>query len=148
MADKVLTSPDRYSLIALPKPFVVPGGRFREMYYWDSFFTIKGLIASGMFGTVRGMIENMGHLIDQYGFVPNGNRIYYLNRSQPPLLTWCLNAYFEKTHDVDFLRAAMPWLEKEMEFFTQNKKYSRPDWESHLFRYHVKSEGPRPESYR
>ncbi len=65
VADKVLSSPDRYSLIALPKPFVVPGGRFREMYYWDSFFTIKGLLASGMFAMVRGMIENMGHLIDQ-----------------------------------------------------------------------------------
>lgn len=65
VSDRVLADPNRYSLIALPKPFVVPGGRFREMYYWDSFFTIKGLLASGMHETVRGMIENMGHLIDE-----------------------------------------------------------------------------------
>jgi alpha,alpha-trehalase len=61
---KVIDNPNRYSLIAVPRPFVVPGGRFREMYYWDSFFSIKGLLASGMFETVRGMIENMGQLIE------------------------------------------------------------------------------------
>lgn len=148
VSEKVLSDPNRYSLIALPKPFVVPGGRFREMYYWDSFFTIKGLLASGMFATVRGMIENMGHLIDQYGFVPNGNRVYYLNRSQPPLLTWCVHAYYLATQDVEFVRSAMSWLEKEMKFFTTNKKFSRPDWKSYLFRYHVVAQGPRPESYR
>lgn len=148
VSEKVLSDPNRYSLIALPKPFVVPGGRFREMYYWDSFFTIKGLLASGMFATVRGMIENMGHLIDMYGFIPNGNRIYYLNRSQPPLLTWCVHAYYLATKDVEFVRTSMTWLEKEMKFFTTNKKFSRPDWKSYLFRYHVVAQGPRPESYR
>jgi len=148
VSEKVLSDPSRYSLIPLPKPFVVPGGRFREMYYWDSFFTIKGLLASGMFATVRGMIENMGHLIDVYGFVPNGNRVYYLNRSQPPLLTWCVHAYYLATQDVEFVRSAMSWLEKEMKFFTTNKKFSRPDWKSYLFRYHVVAQGPRPESYR
>ncbi|KAI1733091.1 trehalase domain-containing protein [Ditylenchus destructor] len=148
VSEKVRSDPNKYSLIPLPKPFVVPGGRFREMYYWDSFFTIKGLLASGMFATVRGMIENMGHLIDQYGFVPNGNRVYYLNRSQPPLLTWCVNAYYQATHDVEFIRSAMPWLEKEMNFFTTNKRFSRPDWKTYLFRYHVVAQGPRPESYR
>lgn len=148
VSEKVLSDPNRYSLIPLPKPFVVPGGRFREMYYWDSFFTIKGLLASGMFATVRGMIENMGHLIDMYGFVPNGNRVYYLNRSQPPLLTWCVHAYYLATQDVEFVRSAMSWLEKEMKFFTTNKKFSRPDWKSYLFRYHVVAQGPRPESYR
>jgi len=148
VSEKVLSDPNRYSLIPLPKPFVVPGGRFREMYYWDSFFTIKGLLASRMFATVRGMIENMGHLIDVYGFVPNGNRVYYLNRSQPPLLTWCVHAYYLATKDVEFVRSAMSWLEKEMNFFTTNKKFSRPDWKSYLFRYHVVAQGPRPESYR
>lgn len=60
-----MADPEKFSLIPLPKPFVVPGGRFREMYYWDSFFTIKGLLASGMHNTVRGMIENMGSLIER-----------------------------------------------------------------------------------
>ena len=70
VSSKVISEPNRFSLIALPKPFVIPGGRFREMYYWDSFFTMKGLLASGMFETVRGMIENMGHMIDLYGLCP------------------------------------------------------------------------------
>lgn len=148
VADKVLANPARYSLIPLPKPFVVPGGRFREMYYWDSFFTIKGLLASRMFETVRGMIENMGHLIEQFGFIPNGNRVYYLNRSQPPLLTWCVQAYYEATKDVEFLRSAMQWLEKEMDFFTQKKAIHMPGWKSTLFRFHVVATGPRPESFR
>lgn len=148
VSEKVMSSPGRYSLIPLPKPFVVPGGRFREMYYWDSFFTIKGLLASRMFATVRGMIENMGHLIDMYGFVPNGNRVYYLNRTQPPLLTWCVHAYYNATKDVEFVRSAMSWLEKEMNFFTTHKRFSRPDWKTYLFRYHVTAQGPRPESYR
>uniref|UniRef100_A0AC34PUN2 Trehalase n=2 Tax=Panagrolaimus sp. JU765 TaxID=591449 RepID=A0AC34PUN2_9BILA len=145
---KVFSNPERYSLIPLPNPFVVPGGRFREMYYWDSFFTIKGLIASQMYSTVRQMIENMGWLIENFGFVPNGNRIYYLNRSQPPLLTWCVDAYYQATGDTEFLQRAMTWLEREMQFFVDNRRILKPDWKTHLFRYHVVAFGPRPESYR
>ncbi|TKR64639.1 hypothetical protein L596_025136 [Steinernema carpocapsae] len=148
VSEKVHASPNRYSLIALPKPFVVPGGRFREMYYWDSFFTIKGLLVSGMYATARGMIENMGHLIDQYGYVPNGNRIYYLNRSQPPLLTWCVHEYFKSTNDTDFVKSALPWLEKEFEFFRTNRAIQHTGWKSHLYRYHVVAQAPRPESWR
>ena len=148
VAEKVQSNPQQYSLIPVPNPFVVPGGRFREMYYWDSFFTIKGLLASQMFSTVRGMIENMGHLIENFGYVPNGNRIYYLNRSQPPLLTWCVDAYYEQTGDLEFVRRSITWLEKEMEFFTNNRRIHKNDWKAHLFRYHVVAGGPRPESYR
>ncbi|KAE9553179.1 hypothetical protein FO519_003618 [Halicephalobus sp. NKZ332] len=148
VSQKVMQDPQKYSLIPVPNPFVVPGGRFREMYYWDSFFTIKGLLASEMFSTVRQMIENMGWLVDTFGYIPNGNRIYYLNRSQPPLLTWCLEAYYKSTGDLVFLRQAMPWLEKEMDFFTNNRKIHKFDWKTHLYRYHVVANGPRPESYR
>jgi alpha,alpha-trehalase len=148
VSQKVQSNPQQYSLIPVPNPFIVPGGRFREMYYWDSYFTIKGLLASEMFSTVRGMIENMGHLIEMFGYVPNGNRVYYLNRSQPPLLTWCVDAYFQRTGDLEFVRRSMAWLEKEMEFFTRNRCIHKEDWKSHLFRYHVVAGGPRPESYR
>ncbi|MFH4979313.1 hypothetical protein AB6A40_006022 [Gnathostoma spinigerum] len=148
VSDKVLADPQRYSLIAIPKPFVVPGGRFREMYYWDSFFTIKGLLASGMQSTVRGMIENMGHLIEEYGFVPNGNRVYYLNRSQPPLLTWCLAAYYEATGDKEFLMVGLKWCEREFEFFHNSRSIQLSNVPSILYRYHVLADGPRPESYR
>jgi alpha,alpha-trehalase len=148
VADKVHQNPENYSLIALPNAFIVPGGRFRELYYWDSFFTIRGLLTSKMFGTVRGMIENMAYLVETYGFIPNGNRVYYLNRSQPPLLTWCVEAYYAATQDLEFVRKVMPALENEMDYFMKNKLISQIGWKSHLFQFKVVATGPRPESYR
>jgi alpha,alpha-trehalase len=72
------------SLLPLPKPYVVPGGRFREIYYWDSYFTMLGLVESGRRDLVADMMDDFAHLIDTYGHVPNGTRTYYLSRSQPP----------------------------------------------------------------
>ncbi|ELQ75785.1 Neutral trehalase, partial [Trachipleistophora hominis] len=72
------------TLIELPHPFIVPGGRFRELYYWDTWFVLEGLIASGLKEASVNMLKNFIYLIDQYGFIPNGTRKYYLNRSQPP----------------------------------------------------------------
>ena len=72
------------SLLSLPKPYVVPGGRFREGYYWDSYFTMLGLQEAGREDLVDDMIENFAFEIDRYGHIPNGNRSYYLSRSQPP----------------------------------------------------------------
>ncbi len=72
------------SLLPLPHPYIVPGGRFREIYYWDSYFTMLGLIQSGETDTARHMVDNFAHLIHTYGHIPNGNRTYFLSRSQPP----------------------------------------------------------------
>jgi alpha,alpha-trehalase len=85
----VLTRPpvkavDGDSALPLDKPFVVPGGRFREMYYWDSYFTMLGLAADGRQDAVENMVDDFGGLIDRYGHIPNGTRTYYLSRSQPP----------------------------------------------------------------
>ncbi len=74
----------RGSLIPLPNPYIVPGGRFGEVYYWDSYFTMLGLKESGMQEMVEHMVNNFTHLIQTIGFIPNGNRTYYLGRSQPP----------------------------------------------------------------
>lgn len=74
------TSP---SIIALPNPYVVPGGMFRESYYWDTYFILLGLRENPELA--RGLVDNLAYLIDRFGFVPNGNRTYYLSRSQPPL---------------------------------------------------------------
>lgn len=86
--DVLKREPDQYnagsSLINLPHPYVVPGGRFREVYYWDSYFTIQGLEQNGRKDLIKGIISNFSHLITTYGFIPNGNRTYYLTRSQPP----------------------------------------------------------------
>lgn len=85
----VLTrQPDEYdplsSLIPLPESYIVPGGRFREIYYWDSYFTMEGLVESGQAEMAMNMVDNFSFLIDSIGFIPNGNRNYYLGRSQPP----------------------------------------------------------------
>lgn len=72
------------SLLPLPKPYVVPGGRFREVYYWDSYFTMLGLAESGHWDKVEDMVANFAAEIDAWGHIPNGNRTYYLSRSQPP----------------------------------------------------------------
>ena len=75
--------PSGTSLIPLAQSYVVPGGMFRECYYWDSYFTLLGLRRRP--ALARGMVDNFAFLIDRFGFVPNGNRTYYLSRSQPPL---------------------------------------------------------------
>src|SRR5271155_1725384 len=77
-------APPYSSVLALPQPYVVPGGRFREMYYWDSYFTMLGLAESGRGDLVTDMVRDFAYLIDTYGHVPNGARTYYLSRSQPP----------------------------------------------------------------
>lgn len=75
------------SLIPLPNAYSVPGGRFGEVYYWDSYFTMLGLKASNMFEMIENMLNNFSHLIQTIGFIPNGNRTYYLGRSQPPFFS-------------------------------------------------------------
>ena len=72
------------TLIPLPHKYIVPGGRFREVYYWDSYFTMLGLQSSNRGDIIESMINNFAYLIDTVGFIPNGNRTYYLGRSQPP----------------------------------------------------------------
>src|SRR3989475_682694 len=87
------TADARSSLIPLPNPYVVPGGRFREVYYWDSYFTMLGLIESGRTDLVKSMLDNFAHLIVTVGHIPNGNRTYYLSRSQPPFFAAMVGLY-------------------------------------------------------
>ncbi|HET6431523.1 alpha,alpha-trehalase TreF [Dyella sp.] len=88
--------PPNGSLLPLPKPYVVPGGRFRELYYWDSYFTMLGLAESGRHDLLRDMADNFAWLIDVYGHVPNGNRSYYLSRSQPPVFALMVSLFEER----------------------------------------------------
>ena len=108
----VLTrSPDsadaRSSLVPLPHPYIVPGGRFREVYYWDSYFTMLGLIESGRTDLVKSMLDNFAHLIATVGHIPNGNRTYYLSRSQPPFFAAMVGLYARATDTTQ----ALPYLE-------------------------------------
>ena len=75
------------SVLTLPNDYIVPGGRFREIYYWDSYFTMLGLKVSKEYDLIENMIKNFAYLIDHYGHIPNGNRTYYLSRSQPPFFS-------------------------------------------------------------
>lgn len=76
---------ERSTLLSLPYPYVAPGGRFSEIYYWDSYFTAVGLAAVDEYDAVAGMANNFATLVDRHGFVPNGSRVYYPSRSQPPV---------------------------------------------------------------
>jgi len=105
------------SLIALPNPYVVPGGRFREIYYWDTYFTMLGLAASGRVALVENMVDNFAFLIDHVGFIPNGNRTYYCTRSQPPLFVLMVELLATVKKDANVLTSYLPQLEKEYEFW-------------------------------
>jgi alpha,alpha-trehalase len=79
------------SALALPEPYVVPGGRFREIYYWDSYFTMLGLVEDGRQELVDSMVADFVSLIERFGHIPNGTRTYYLSRSQPPFFALMLD---------------------------------------------------------
>ncbi len=139
------------SFLPVNRTFVVAGGRFREPYYWDSFFIIEGLVRTkGAYTQIaRNIIENFLDYVEQFGFVPNGGRAYYLNRSQPPLLTQMVRVYIEATNDTSILQRALPLLDREQEFWRKNNtlKVSRHNKTYTLSHYSVLNNQPRPESY-
>ena len=148
MCSKCITS-----VIETSNPFIVPGGRFIEYYYWDTYWVIDGLLSSDMVQTAHGLIRNFLEMVELNGFVPNGARVYYLNRSQPPLLAQMVDIYFKKTRDLDFLKYALNLLDIEYAFWMSERVYhhkSERD-ESKVFAlnlYNAKSTEPRPESYK
>ncbi|KAI1421063.1 Six-hairpin glycosidase-like protein [Xylaria sp. FL1777] len=139
------------SYIPINRTFVVAGGRFREPYYWDSFWILEGLLRTGGSFTEisRNIIENFLDFVEQFGFVPNGARIYYLNRSQPPVLTQMVKTYVDYTNDTSILDRALPLLIKEHNFWMTNRTIQLiVDGCTHsLAHYAVLNSEPRPESY-
>lgn len=146
MTADVAANPDLYSVIPIDNPVIVPGGRFREFYYWDSYWVIKGLLISEMFVTAKGMLENFGSLVDRFGFIPNGGRIYYLGRSQPPLYIPMVEEYFDATQDKQFITDNIAFMEKEFNFWLTNRTLVVNGFR--LGAYGENTLGPRPESYR
>jgi len=106
------------SLLPLPHPYIVPGGRFNEIYYWDSYFTMLGLQKSGEVEMIEHMVNNFSHLIDTVGFIPNGNRSYFLGRSQPPFYSLMVALLAEEKGDEVFT-TYHKFLEKEYTFWMQ-----------------------------
>ncbi|WP_242922899.1 alpha,alpha-trehalase TreF [Pontibacter liquoris] len=146
------------SLIPLPDAYVVPGGRFREIYYWDSYFTMLGLQQSGQTELIQHMVDNFTYLINTAGHIPNGNRTYYLSRSQPPFYALMLRVLAQQKGEAVLLKYA-PALQKEYAFWMDgaaqlsatNPAHRRvvrlPDG-SILNRYWDDSPTPRPEAYK
>ncbi|MFD2572976.1 alpha,alpha-trehalase TreF [Spirosoma soli] len=146
------------SLIPLSKPYVVPGGRFGEIYYWDSYFTMLGLQASDRTPLIRNMVDNFAYLIRTFGFIPNGNRTYFLGRSQPPFFSFMVNLLSE-TQGRRVLLTYLPYLQEEYNFWmngkaqltAQNPAYRRVVRLAdgvYLNRYYDDKNTPRPESYK
>jgi alpha,alpha-trehalase len=129
-------------LLYLPHPYVVPGGRFNEMYGWDSYFIQVGLLRDGEIELAKDMADNFLYQIENYGKVLNANRTYYLSRSQPPFLTQMVLGVYRKTHDSKWLRSAVPAIEKYYRFWTSEPHFTK---ETGLSRYYDLGEGPAPE---
>jgi len=135
------SSSDKSTLIPLENRYVAPGGRFREQYYWDSYFAMLGLKASGRTKILRGMVENFASLIERFGFIPNGNRIYFLDRSQPPFFAYMINLLpeNERTKYRENLKEEYRfWMERRT---VETEKGDR------LNHYWSEKTVPRPESY-
>ncbi|MDT0607571.1 alpha,alpha-trehalase TreF [Croceitalea rosinachiae] len=160
MWDKLTRGPDEYvansSRIPLPKTYVVPGGRFQEIYYWDSYFTMEGLLAAGRQDLAKNMVDNFTFLIDSIGLIPNGTRDYYRTRSQPPFYSLMVNALARD--DDNMVLYYLPELSKEYGFFMNHDSIDRPFGASKhvvqmiegdfLNRYWDAGQTPRPEAYK
>uniref|UniRef100_A0A383VBB9 Trehalase n=1 Tax=Tetradesmus obliquus TaxID=3088 RepID=A0A383VBB9_TETOB len=150
----VAQHPERHSLLPLPNRTVVPGDRFRETYYWDSYWVVRGLLVSGMTETAAGLVGNLLSMLEAVGHVPNGARIYYLNRSQPPLLSAMVRELYEAAPQADpsLLSRALPLLLREHAYWTTAPKQvtisAANGTTYNLSRYYADWQQPRPESYR
>ncbi|PQM27106.1 trehalase [Sphingopyxis lindanitolerans] len=140
----------------LPHSYVVPGGRFRELYYWDSYFTMLGLARSGRQDLVENMIGNFGSLLDRIGHIPNGTRSYYASRSHPPF--FYLMAALSRDDSVGGRRRRLAWMIREHGFWMAGEGGLAPGGEVRrvvrladgalLNRYWDDSDCPRDESWR
>lgn len=135
------------SLLALPKPYIVPGGRFNEIYYWDSYFSMLGLQESGATGMIQNMVDNFTFLIKTYGHIPNGNRTYFLSRSQPPFFSLMVSLLANAKGDDTIYTRYIGAMEQEYHFWMSGNKVVRLGKQDVLNRYWDAENTPRPESY-
>ncbi|TVU31968.1 hypothetical protein EJB05_23684 [Eragrostis curvula] len=150
VAPDVAAHPERHTLLPLPGAVVIPGARFREVYYWDTYWVIRGLLVSKMYDTAKEVTLNLVYLVEKYGFVLNGARSYYTNRSEPPLLSSMILDIYKATGDLDFVRRTFSSLLKEHRFWmseVHNVVIMDKHGQVHnLCRYQAMWNKPRPES--
>ena len=152
------TYKQRGSLMALPYPYVVPGGRFSEQFYWDTYFIMLGLATAGRYDEIEGMMKNYAFLIRKVGYIPTASRTYLLSRSQPPFFAAMVRLLAEEKGKSSLVRY-LPYMLKEYNFWMKGSKELSPDNPAlHrvvlmpngaiLNRYFDKKRTPRPESYK
>jgi alpha,alpha-trehalase len=131
-----------HGLLYLPGPYVVPGGRFNEMYGWDSYFILVGLLRDGKVDLARSMVDNFVYQIEHYGTILNANRTYYLTRSQPPFLTPMIRAVYARTGDRAWLARTVPAIEAYYAYWMREPHLVPA---TGLSRYYDVGSGPAPE---
>jgi alpha,alpha-trehalase len=151
---------DRGSLIAVPNAYIVPGGRFSEQFYWDSYFIMLGLAADNRWDMIEGMLKNYAYMIRKFGFIPTANRTYFLSRSQPPFFAHMVKLLARHKGRSRTLIEYLPYLVLEYRFWMkgrhslttrEHRAYARvvemPNG-TLLNRYYDNKMTPRPESLR
>lgn len=148
---------EKGTLLKLPKSYIVPGGRFNEFFYWDSYFIMLGLQVSGRVEMMENIVENCAYLIQNVGFVPNASRTHFLSRSQPPYFSLMLELLAETTNDETIYSKYHDTLEKEYNFWMDGneevengsglKRVVKTQDGDLLNRYYDAENEPRPESY-
>lgn len=150
---------ERGSLLALPYKYVVPGGRFNEQFYWDTYFIMLGLAAEGKWKMVEGMLKNYAYMIRRFGYIPTANRTYFLSRSQPPVFVLMVKLLAEHKGK-KVIREYLPYLVIEYRFWmkgrrklveTEHNAYRRVVQLGEgilMNRYFDNKDTPRPESHR
>ena len=148
---------DHGSLLALPNPYIVPGGRFNEQFYWDSYFIMLGLAADGDWKMIEGMVKNCAYMIRRFGFIPTANRTYFLSRSQPPFFAHMVRLLAQHKGQRTLV-VYLPYLLAEHRFWMKGKgSLAKAEYRAMgrvvempngalLNRYYDNKKTPRPES--
>jgi alpha,alpha-trehalase len=151
---------DRGSLIALPHAYIVPGGRFSEQFYWDSYFIMQGLAADDRWDTIEGMLKNYAYMIRKFGFIPTANRTYFLSRSQPPFFSHMVRLLAQHKGRTRTFIEYLPYMLIEYRFWMKGRRsldkqenralarVAKMDDGTLLNRYYDNKTTPRPESLR
>jgi alpha,alpha-trehalase len=151
---------NRGSLLALPNPYIVPGGRFSEQFYWDSYFIMLGLAADNQWSMIEGMMKNCTFMLRKYGFIPTANRTYFLSRSQPPFFSQMIKLLASHNGKRRTYAEYLPYMLIEYRFWMKGRtKLAKMDHGAfarvvqmpngmYLNRYYDNKTTPRPESLR
>lgn len=133
---------EEHGLLYLPHPYVVPGGRFNEMYGWDSYFIILGLLQDKEIKLAKSMVDQLAYEIEHYGMILNANRTYLLRRSQPPVFTPAILKVYECTQDKQWLQSMLPTIETYYYYWNVPPHLNPTTGLSH---YSALGRGPAPE---